>query len=257
MVVTELRGEKIDIVPFSEDLSDFVAKALSPAKVSQVNISDDGTQADVIVPDHQLSLAIGREGQNAVSRPASPACASTSVPRRRSPRACRAGGYADDVEYAEGEWVANAETGEMEWHAADGSVMSQAEWVEQLGGGEPAEADADAAARPPPSRLPMPTVDRPRRSTRPARRRDQRRRTRTTRGRWRSTVIPTARSERASGAARGARRPNSSAACSAQTASRASIGTARGVARGCAAPMLRARGATAGVRPGVAHGGGR
>ena len=65
MVVTELRGEKIDIVPFSEDLPDFVAKALSPAKVSQVNISDDGTQADVIVPDHQLSLAIGREGQNA------------------------------------------------------------------------------------------------------------------------------------------------------------------------------------------------
>ncbi len=65
MVVTELRGEKIDIVPFSDDLPDFVAKALSPAKVNQVNISDDGTQADVIVPDHQLSLAIGREGQNA------------------------------------------------------------------------------------------------------------------------------------------------------------------------------------------------
>src|ERR1700752_2908144 len=65
MVVNELRGEKIDIVPFSEDLADFVAKALSPAKVSQVLISDDATQADVIVPDHQLSLAIGREGQNA------------------------------------------------------------------------------------------------------------------------------------------------------------------------------------------------
>ena len=47
MVVNELRGEKIDIVPFSEDLADFVAKALSPAKVSQVIISDDGTQADV------------------------------------------------------------------------------------------------------------------------------------------------------------------------------------------------------------------
>ena len=65
MVVNELRGEKIDIVPFSDDLADFVAKALSPAKVSQVLISDDVTQADVIVPDHQLSLAIGREGQNA------------------------------------------------------------------------------------------------------------------------------------------------------------------------------------------------
>src|SRR5215218_2954273 len=65
MVVNELRGEKIDIVPYSEDFPDFIAKALSPAKVSQVIISDDGTQADVIVPDHQLSLAIGKEGQNA------------------------------------------------------------------------------------------------------------------------------------------------------------------------------------------------
>ena len=61
MVVNELRGEKIDIVPFSDDLADFVSKALSPAKVTQVVISDDGTQADVIVPDHQLSLAIASE----------------------------------------------------------------------------------------------------------------------------------------------------------------------------------------------------
>src|SRR3954464_14832065 len=63
MVVNELRGEKIDIVPFSEDFPDFIAKALSPAKVTHVIVSEDGTQADVIVPDHQLSLAIGREGQ--------------------------------------------------------------------------------------------------------------------------------------------------------------------------------------------------
>ena len=53
MVVNELRGEKIDIVPYSEDLADFVAKALSPAKVKEVIISDDMTQADVIVPDPQ------------------------------------------------------------------------------------------------------------------------------------------------------------------------------------------------------------
>ena len=65
MVVNELRGEKIDIVSYSEDLHDFVAKALSPAKVTEVRISEDGTQADVIVPDFQLSLAIGKEGQNA------------------------------------------------------------------------------------------------------------------------------------------------------------------------------------------------
>ena len=109
MVVNELRGEKIDIVPFSEDFPDFVAKALSPAKVSQVIVSDDGTQADVIVPDHQLSLAIGREGQNARLAPGSPACASTSAPRPSSPRACQPGARArGDVEYAEGQWVQNA-----------------------------------------------------------------------------------------------------------------------------------------------------
>ena len=65
MVVTELRGEKIDIVPFSEDQADFVAKALSPAKVKEVRIHEDTGVAEVIVPDFQLSLAIGREGQNA------------------------------------------------------------------------------------------------------------------------------------------------------------------------------------------------
>jgi N utilization substance protein A len=65
MVVNELRGEKIDIVSYSEDLHDFVSKALSPAKVTEVRLSEDATQADVIVPDFQLSLAIGKEGQNA------------------------------------------------------------------------------------------------------------------------------------------------------------------------------------------------
>ena len=64
-VVTELRGEKIDIVPFSEDLPDFVAKALQPAKVKEVRIHEDTGTAEVIVPDYQLSLAIGKEGQNA------------------------------------------------------------------------------------------------------------------------------------------------------------------------------------------------
>ncbi len=65
MVVNELRGEKIDIVPYSDDLPDFVAKALSPAKVKEVRIHDDIGLAEVIVPDFQLSLAIGKEGQNA------------------------------------------------------------------------------------------------------------------------------------------------------------------------------------------------
>ncbi len=143
MVVNELRGEKIDIVPFSEDLADFVAKALSPAKVNQVNISDDGTQADVIVPDHQLSLAIGREGQNARL---SARLTGVRVDIRSETQVAEgvpAGGIVvDDTEYAEGEWVTNAETGDMEWHAADGSVMSQAEWASQ----SEADAAADAAA---------------------------------------------------------------------------------------------------------------
>ena len=65
MVVSELRGEKIDIIPFNEEPARFVAKALSPARVREVLVDDEDKQATVIVPDDQLSLAIGRDGQNA------------------------------------------------------------------------------------------------------------------------------------------------------------------------------------------------
>jgi N utilization substance protein A len=65
MVVAELRGERIDVVPWSDDAAQFVANALSPAKVSRVTVSDTDRSATVIVPDDQLSLAIGKEGQNA------------------------------------------------------------------------------------------------------------------------------------------------------------------------------------------------
>src|SRR2546422_9321276 len=65
MVVSELRGEKIDIIPFNEEPARFVAKALSPARVREVLVDDEKQEATVIVPDDQLSLAIGREGQNA------------------------------------------------------------------------------------------------------------------------------------------------------------------------------------------------
>jgi len=146
MVVNELRGEKIDIVPFSEDLADFVSKALSPAKVTQVLISEDATQADVIVPDHQLSLAIGREGQNA--RLAARLTGVRIDIRSESQLAdgVPAGAYLTAgepaVEYAEGEWVTNPDTGEMEWHAADGTVVSQSEWAESSG----VELESDAPA---------------------------------------------------------------------------------------------------------------
>jgi transcription termination/antitermination protein NusA len=65
MVVSELRGEKIDIIPYNEEPARFVAKALSPARVREVLVEDETQEATVIVPDDQLSLAIGREGQNA------------------------------------------------------------------------------------------------------------------------------------------------------------------------------------------------
>lgn len=64
-VVNELRGEKVDVVQWREDTSQFIAEALGPAKVKEVRIDEDEKEAVVIVNDHQLSLAIGREGQNA------------------------------------------------------------------------------------------------------------------------------------------------------------------------------------------------
>jgi transcription termination/antitermination protein NusA len=65
MVVNELRGEKIDVVPWSDEAATFVANALQPAKVREVTVHPDTQTALVVVPDYQLSLAIGREGQNA------------------------------------------------------------------------------------------------------------------------------------------------------------------------------------------------
>ncbi len=161
MVVNELHGEKIDIVPFSEDLADFIAKALSPAKVKEVRLSDDLTQADVIVPDFQLSLAIGKEGQNA--RLAARLTGVRIDIKSESQLADEeAGIYTvdEETEYAEGEWVPNPETGEMEWHAADGTVISAEQWREQAvaaaeqagaqaevesesGGSEPVEEELD------------------------------------------------------------------------------------------------------------------
>ncbi len=64
-VVNELRGEKVDIVEWRDDTESFIAEALSPARVKEVRIDEDERTAEVVVPDHQLSLAIGKEGQNA------------------------------------------------------------------------------------------------------------------------------------------------------------------------------------------------
>lgn len=64
-VVNELRGEKVDVVQYREDVAQFITEALGPAKVKEVIVDEDAKVAHVIVNEHQLSLAIGKEGQNA------------------------------------------------------------------------------------------------------------------------------------------------------------------------------------------------
>src|SRR5438309_3298745 len=102
MVVNELRGEKVDIVPFSEDSVDFVMKALSPARVKEVRIDEDTGTAEVIVPDYQLSLAIGKEGQNA--RLAARLTGWRVDIKSETQLAEEAAAY-EGEEWAEGEWV--------------------------------------------------------------------------------------------------------------------------------------------------------
>ncbi len=65
MVTNELRGERIDIVSYCEDIADFVEQAIQPAKARSVTVDEDAGVATIVVPDQELSLAIGREGQNA------------------------------------------------------------------------------------------------------------------------------------------------------------------------------------------------
>jgi N utilization substance protein A len=135
-VVNELRGEKIDIVPFSDDLDEFVMKALSPAKVTQVRPDETTGDCDVIVPDYQLSLAIGKEGQNArlASR-----LTGWGINIKSETQLAEEEAYGD-VEWAEGEWVVDPETGEQVWQPADGGEALSAEaWSEAAA--EQAEAD--------------------------------------------------------------------------------------------------------------------
>src|SRR3954451_25276620 len=133
MVVNELRGEKIDIVPFSEDFPDFVAKALSPAKVKEVRIHEDTGVAEVIVPDYQLSLAIGKEGQNArlAARLTGWRVDIKSETQLADEDAGIFPAQEDDVEYAEGEWIRNADSGELEWLSAEGDVVTAEQWASE------------------------------------------------------------------------------------------------------------------------------
>ena len=125
MIVNELRGEKIDIVPFSEEPEEFVSKALSPAKVQEVRIDMETGTADVIVPDYQLSLAIGKEGQN--SR-LSARLTGWRIDIKSETQQAEEDAY-QNVDWAEGEWVEDPETGEQVWQPAEGGpALSAEEW---------------------------------------------------------------------------------------------------------------------------------
>jgi N utilization substance protein A len=139
MVVNELNGEKVDIIPFSEDPYEFVAKALSPAKVKEVRIDFDTATAEVIVPDFQLSLAIGKEGQNArLAHRLTGWRIDIKSESQLEEEARRAEEFAEEYpeeEWAEGEWIVDPETGEQLWQPADGSpAISAEEWNRSVAG---------------------------------------------------------------------------------------------------------------------------
>ncbi|MGO9206945.1 MAG: transcription termination factor NusA [Candidatus Limnocylindrales bacterium] len=134
MVTTELRGEKVDIVPFSDDPAEFVSRALQPAKVKEVLLDEDRGRATVIVHDYQLSLAIGKEGQNArlAAR-----LTGWHIDIKSESEAAEEAHYAE-ADWAEGEWV--EQSGEMVWKPAEGGETLSAEaWA----AGETAEAEGD------------------------------------------------------------------------------------------------------------------
>ncbi len=123
MIINELHGERIDVVPYSDDPGKFIEAALQPAHIREIVLNDEERSAVVFVNDYQLSLAIGREGQNARL-------------------AARLTGWRVDIrseddalqqpqesgEWAEGEWVEN-ESGEMVWRPAEGGeTLSAEEW---------------------------------------------------------------------------------------------------------------------------------
>lgn len=128
-VVNELRGEKIDIVPYSTDLAEFVTRSLAPARVKEVRPNEHLRSCEVIVPDYQLSLAIGKEGQNArlASR-----LTGWSINVKSETQLAEEAAYGN-VEWAEGQWIIDPVTGEQFWRPADGGEAVSAEaWASSL-----------------------------------------------------------------------------------------------------------------------------
>ena len=125
MVTNELRGERVDVVPFSDDPVELIQSALAPARVREVRLDDETGTATVIVSDYQLSLAIGKEGQNA--RLAARLTGWRIDIKSETQLAEEEAGYGGE-EWAEGEWVQN-EAGEMVWQPAEGGEAVSAERV--------------------------------------------------------------------------------------------------------------------------------
>jgi N utilization substance protein A len=140
MVTNELRGEKVDIVPFSDEPREFVMRALQPAKVKEVHLDDLTGTATVVVHDFQLSLAIGKEGQNArlAAR-----LTGWRIDIKSETQIAEEEAYANQ-EWAEGEWVEN-EGGEMVWQPAEGGEAVSAE---QWSLGEGVDGPPDGSAEP-------------------------------------------------------------------------------------------------------------
>ena len=153
MVTNELRGERIDVVPFSDDPVEFIQAALQPARVREVRLDDETGTATVVVSDYQLSLAIGKEGQNArLSARLSGWRVDIKSETQLAEEEARYG-----EEWAEGEWVEN-DAGEMVWQPAEGGeAVSATEWSRVVAGDEdaggagadPSKADDTTEAKAP------------------------------------------------------------------------------------------------------------
>ena len=143
MVTNELRGERVDVVPFSDDPVELIQNALAPARVREVRLDEETGTATVVVSDYQLSLAIGKEGQNA--RLAARLTGWRIDIKSETQLAEEEAGYAGQ-EWAEGEWVEN-EAGEMVWKPAEGGeAISAEEWTHAAE--EPADEAAPSRRRP-------------------------------------------------------------------------------------------------------------
>jgi len=151
MVTNELRGEKVDIVPFSEEPAEFVARALQPARVREVLLDEETGVATVIVPDFQLSLAIGKEGQNArlAAR-----LTGWRIDIKSESQLAEEQAYANQ-DWAEGQWVEGPD-GELVWQPAEGGeALSAQDWDAQ------ATDQPGAAASPAPEPAKAPPAETP------------------------------------------------------------------------------------------------